>query len=129
MSIPAMEQPTIDENEIVFFNLKKQLGVPVDDTSFDNEILLQINAAFSTLQQLGAGPEPFVLLDYNNYTTYSWKQYSADLRSDLGNVQLYMWLRLRLLFDPPASGFTTTSLEKVLDEVTWRLTVQGGQDD
>lgn len=46
MSIPAMEPPTIDENEIVFFNLKKQLGVPVDDTSFDNEILLQINAAF-----------------------------------------------------------------------------------
>lgn len=96
---------------------KKILGLPVNDESFDLDILMHINTAFSTLNQLGVGPlEGFSVED----ASPTWADY-LDGDKRLNNVKTYVFLRVRLLFDPPATSFHLDSLKEQLQELEWRI--------
>lgn len=100
--------------------IKKALNQPADYNAFDPEIIMHINSVFSTLNQLGLGPqEGFQIED----DTTLW---SAFLNSDnrLNNVKSYMYLRVRLLFDPPGTSFAISAMEKQIEELTWRINAQ-----
>lgn len=98
---------------------KKALGLAADYTAFDPEIVMHINSVFSTLNQLGLGPaEGFMIED----DFAEWGDYLGT--SPLQNhVKSYMYLRVRMLFDPPQVGFVITAFEKQLEELTWRINV------
>lgn len=98
---------------------KKILGLAEDYTAFDYDIITHINTAFSTLTQLGVGPAVGFAIDD---ATPVWADFLTD---DLqyNSVKSYVFLRVKLLFDPPATSYATTSFEKQLDELTWRLNV------
>lgn len=98
---------------------KKMLNVPIDYDAFDIDIITHINSVFATLRQLGVGPE----------TTFSiedamtpWGEFIAG---DLGiaSVKSYMVNKVRLMFDPPTSGFTTKAIQDQIAEFEWRLNV------
>lgn len=38
-------------------SIKKLLGISKEDTSFDTDIIIDINSEFMTLNQLGIGPK------------------------------------------------------------------------
>lgn len=99
---------------------KKALSVAPGDASFDDVIVMHINSVFSTLNQLGVGPDDgFSISD----DTALWSSYlEGDER--LNNVKSYMYLRVRLLFDPPATSFTTTAFEKQIEQLEWRINEQ-----
>lgn len=106
-------------------SVKKTLNLADDYTPFDEDIILHINSVFSTLNQLGVGPvEGFMIED----KTTTW---DAFLGSDprLNHVKSYVFLRVRLLFDPPQSGYHTTALEAQIKEHEWRLNVQREQTE
>jgi hypothetical protein len=101
-------------------SVKKTLNLATDYTPFDEDIIMHINTVFSTLNQLGVGPvQGFMIED----KTPTW---DAFLGSDprLNHVKSYVFLRVRMLFDPPATGFTTEAMKEQIKELEWRLNVQ-----
>lgn len=96
---------------------KKILGVGDDDPSFDLDIITHINTAFSTLHDLGVGPaEGFVIED----DTAAWGAFLTD-KVRLSKAKTCVFLRTRLLFDPPTSSFLLESLNNQIRECEWRL--------
>lgn len=99
---------------------KKVLGLEADYTDFDTDILTHINSVFSTLNQLGIGPsEGFMIED----ATPTWDAFlGEDLR--LNQVRSYVFLRVRLLFDPPPTSFVIESLQQQINKLEWSINVQ-----
>lgn len=101
-------------------SVKKVLNVASGDTSFDEDILMHINTVFSTLNQLGIGPDVGFMIEDN---TAEWSDFlEGDLR--LNNIKSYMYLRCRLLFDPPTIGYQMDSMKEQVSEFAWRINVQ-----
>lgn len=96
---------------------KKILGIDPADESFDLDIITHINSAFSTLHDLGVGPEDgFVIEDDETL----WEDYLDD-PVQLSQVKTCVYLRTRLLFDPPTAGYLLTAAQEQLRECEWRL--------
>ena len=98
---------------------KKILGLEADYTAFDLDILTHINTVFSDLQQLGIGPiEGFAIED----AEAEWDDFLAG-DVTMNSVKTYMYLRVRLLFDPPTTSFHIASLKEQQQALEWRLNV------
>ena len=107
-------------SESILDSTKKTLGVPADYDVFDPDIILHINGVFSVLNQLGIGPDEGFSITDNSAT---WDTFlGTDPR--LNNVKTYMYLKVRLLFDPPGTSYLIESLNKQAKELEWRLNVQ-----
>jgi hypothetical protein len=107
---------------------KKILGVGVDDDSFDLDIITHINTAFSTLQQLGVGPETgFVIED----DTTEWGDFldPTTEKVKLSQAKTVVYLRTRLLFDPPTSAYLLDAAQRQLQEHEWRLNIAREETD
>jgi hypothetical protein len=99
---------------------KKILNLASDYTVFDQDIILHINSVFSTLNQLGVGPVAGFMIEDN---TPVWSDFlEGDLR--LNNVKTYMYLRVRMLFDPPTLGYLIDAMNDQIKELEWRINVQ-----
>ena len=99
---------------------KKILGVTPEDESFDLDIITHINSAFSTLTDLGVGPETgFVIEDSDPV----WTDFLEDEQVMLAKVKTFVYLNVRIIFDPPVNGFVMDALRKQIEECTWRLSV------
>lgn len=110
--------PQIDNS--ILQDIKQILGQEWDDTSFDLDIKLSINTVFFNLNQIGVGPtEGFVIED----DTVLWSAYIGESKN-LHAVKSYIYIRTRLLFDPPTNGFLVTSLEKQAEKLEWTLAVE-----
>ena len=97
---------------------KKILGLAEDYTAFDQDIIMHINSVFATLVTLGIGPETgFVIEDEND----TWSDFTTDIR--LNSVKSYMYLKVRLLFDPPPTSFVLNALLEQIKELEWRMNV------
>lgn len=103
----------------ILLSVKKKLGIQEDYTHFDDDIIIDINSAFMILNQLGVGPEePFVIED-----EYSdWEDFIEGTQIEA--VKSYVYMRVRLMFDPPTTGFLLESLNKQIAELEWRMNVQ-----
>lgn len=100
-------------------SVKKKLGIQEDYTHFDEDIIIDINSVFMILNQLGVGPdEPFTIEDEDTY----WEDFIDNTRIEA--VKSYMYMKVRLMFDPPTSGFLVDSLNKQIAELEWRMLVQ-----
>jgi hypothetical protein len=97
-------------------DVKHMLGLLPTETAFDGDILIHINSVMSTLAQLGVGP--VVGFTVMNATT-QWDEFVTDAR--LHPVKSYMFLRVKLLFDPPQTGFAIQSMDRQIQELEWRL--------
>lgn len=95
---------------------KKILGIAPEFTAFDLDIITHINSVFFVLNQLGVGPsEGFMISD----STSKWSEFiGADA---IVAVKSYMGLRVRLIFDPPATGPATDAMTKQSDQLEYRL--------
>lgn len=98
---------------------KKALGIDEAYTVFDPDIKMAVNTVFGTLQQLGVGPtEGFSIDDKET----EWADYLGGDKN-LNQVKSYIYMRVRLMFDPPQTSYLITSLEKQCREIEWRLQV------
>jgi hypothetical protein len=103
----------------ILTSTKKILGIPAAETAFDLDILTHINGVFSTLNQLGVGPaEGFSIED----ETPTWDAFfGTDPR--LNNIKQYVYLCVRLIFDPPQTSYLITALEEQKKELAFRINV------
>jgi hypothetical protein len=104
----------------ILTSTKKALGLDEDYTAFDPDIIMHINSALSTLNQLGIGPGLGFMIEDE---TALW---STFLGSDprLNNIKSYVYLYVRALFDPPQTGFGTSAMQEQIKELAWRINVQ-----
>lgn len=107
-------------NDSILETVKKLLGIPEDYTVFDPDIIMHINTVFSDLHQLGVGPQTgFAIED----KAAEWSSFTNSVPM-LNSVKTYVVLRVRLLFDPPATSFAIAAMEKQVQQFEWRLNVQ-----
>lgn len=96
---------------------KKILGLAAEYTPFDPDIITHINATFSVLSQLGVGPEDGFFITDDEPT---WDQFIAP-SAQLNLVRSYMFLKVRMLFDPPQTSYLIEAMNKQIAEFEWRL--------
>lgn len=69
------------------------------------------------LGQAGIGPRGFMVVD----KTQTWKDYVGEEYQDLAALTSYLYIKVKLIFDPPANSFTIDALNKTASEYLWRL--------
>ena len=107
----------MNENSILS-SVKKLLGLTVEDKSFDTDIIIHINAALATLHQLGVGPKDgFCITD----DASTWQDFVGNNLPLIGMLRTYVYLKVRLVFDPPTSSFVVESIKKNISEYEWRI--------
>ena len=104
--------------ESILTSIKKVLGISEDYKHFDKDLIMHINSAFLILTQLGVGPsEGFYITDENDI----WDDFTEGTNIEL--VKSYMYLKVKLLFDPPLSSAAIESTNRMIAEFEWRLNV------
>lgn len=103
----------------ILTSTKKVLGIADDYTAFDLDIITHINSAFTTLTQLGVGPPAGFMI---NDASTEWADFIGE-DVQYNSVKSYVFLRVRLLFDPPSTSYLITAFDKQIQELEWRLSV------
>jgi hypothetical protein len=101
----------------ILTSIKKLLGIGEDYTQFDSELIMYINSVFSTLLQLGVGPTTAFRI---TGTSEEWDDFLEDA-THLESVKTYIYLRVRLMFDPPQTGYLVEAITKQILEHEWRM--------
>lgn len=104
----------------ILVSIKKMLGLDDEYTPFDADVLIHINSAFMTLCQMGIGPkEGFMVSDYNQ----TWDEFLTN-KVMLGGVKTWVYLQVKMLFDPPTNSFVMDAYKTQAEQILWRLNVQ-----
>lgn len=106
-------------SESILDSTKKVLGLDSSYTAFDQDVILFINGTFSTLNQLGIGPEGGYSIASS---TETWDAFIGTNKK-LNSVKTYVYLCVRMQFDPPQTGYLMEALQKQKLELEWRLNV------
>ena len=100
--------------------VKQALGVEMDYAGFDTNILLDINSAIWSLNQIGVGPtNGFVVKGESE----NWSELIGD-SIKLESVKTYIVDKVRLSFDPPTSSYLVEAIQKQIQELEWRLLIE-----
>ena len=105
--------------ESILTSIKKMLGPTEEYDHFDTDIIMHINTVFMVLAQLGVGPDRgFRIRD----SSAVWSDFLTDDETQLEGVKSYMYMKVKLIFDPPSSSALLDSLNRSIAELEWRLT-------
>lgn len=103
----------------ILTSIKKNIGATEEYTHFDTDIIMHTNTIFAILNQLGVGPvDGFTIHDKSAV----WSDYIGDDKL-LESVKTYIFLRVKLIFDPPQSSTVIQTMKEQISELEWRLTV------
>ena len=103
--------------ENILSSIKTLLGPGEDDDHFDPDIIMHINSAFTVLTDIGLGPPSgFFIID----DEAKWTDFIGE-RKDLESVKTYVYLKTKLVFDPPQAGYLIDSIKSQIQELEWRL--------
>lgn len=102
-------------------SIKKLLGIHPDYTVFDDDIIMHINTVFMTLNQIGIGPSEGFSISTG---LEEWEEYCS--RKNENAVRSYVYLKVKLMFDPPTSSVLLDSIKTTIAELEWRLCLEGG---
>lgn len=105
--------------ESILNTIKKMLGPDSSYEVFDTDIIVHINSAFSTLAQIGVGPKHGFRITGPEET---WGQYLGE-SIDLDSVKTYIYMKVKMVFDPPTNSFVQKAMEESCKEIEWRLNV------
>ena len=104
-------------DQSILTSVKKALGVNVDDSSFNPDILLHVNGALGDINQVGVGNP---LMVYEEETWNDFLPITQSQRELIGYVLQYVSIKTKILFDPPAPA-TLTVMESTAKEILWRI--------
>lgn len=100
----------------VLVSIRQKLGPSGEYDVFDPQLIDYINMAFSRLHQLGIGTkEPFAITG----SSERWSDFIPT--GDLEAIRTYVYLKVRLLFDPPESSFVLQEYRRAIEELEWEM--------
>lgn len=113
-----MDEITVEES--ILASIKKKIGIADECVDFDIDIIMDINSAFMVLNQIGVGPEEgYRITD----RTDTWDDYITE-EDDLDAVKTYVYLKVKVVFDPPLNSAVLESYNQKIEEYEWRLSVK-----
>jgi len=104
----------------ILTSVKKVLGIAAEYLAFDQDIMMHINTALSTLTQLGVGPATGFTVDS---VDDEWSDFVSPTDHQYNAVKSYVFLRVRMLFDPPQTSYLIAAQTDQIKELEWRLNV------
>lgn len=104
----------------ILLTVRQGLGVPVEYDGFDVQIILAINSAIMSLNQLGVGPIDGLIV---TGITETWEELYVTA-TNIEAVKSYILLKTKLEFDPPGTAHLLNSMTSQIEELGWRLAVQ-----
>lgn len=108
-------------DESILTSIKKLLGISEEYTQFDNDIIMHINTVFMNLTQLGVGPSAGFYIEDDSA---SWSDFvDIENNAPLQAIKTYIYLKVKLLFDPPLSSSVIEAMNRQIAELEWRLNV------
>lgn len=105
--------------ESILTSIKKLFGSEGTYNAFDNDLIIHINTYLRVLNQLGVGVQNFKISD----DTATWNDFLGDNEDLMDPVKTYIYLRVKMVFDPPSSSIVANAFKEQIDELTWRLRV------
>lgn len=105
--------------ESILTSIKKLIGITEEYPQFDVDIMIHINSAFGILRQLGVGPTDGFRISGKEDT---WDQFLQDEKK-LELVKTYVYLKVKILFDPPLSSAVMDCVNREISQCEWRLMV------
>lgn len=104
-------------NKSILTTIKRLLGIEEEYTHFDLEIITHINSTLMVLRQMGVGPiEGFSI----EGSTEVWSDFIDEIQN-FEAVKTYIFMRVKLAFDPPTSSSQTEIFKSTINELEWRL--------
>ncbi len=103
--------------ESILTSIKKLIGIGEDITSFDDDIIIDINTALAILSDLGV-PDTNCLVISDLDATWNDLTTIAPLQS---MCKSYVHLKTKMLFDPPPSSAAIESNNRLLSELENRI--------
>lgn len=107
-------------NDSILNDVKKLLGIMESYEHFDVDIIIHINTAFSTLTQLGVGPSDGFSITNK---TETWADFIGDDYLKFQSVKTYIYLKVKMIFDPPSNSSATEAIKSTISELEWRLNI------
>ena len=99
-------------------SIKKMLGSELTDNAFDTDIIVGINSAIMSLNQIGVGLRGYIV----SGSSETWEEFLMGY-NDLEAAKTYVYLKVKLAFDTPTNSFVVNALEDQIREYEWRLNV------
>lgn len=98
-------------------DVKLALGLLPEDTSFDPTIIMHINSVFSMLHSATGvgGPAGFAIAGRDE----TWDMLFEDTR--LNSIKSYVFVRVKVLFDPHIIGAVLSAHERQFQEMEFRI--------
>lgn len=106
----------------ILTSIKKLLGIPEEYEHFDTDIIMHINGVFMILTQLGVGdPNGFIVSD----KTQTWGDFLGNEEDfvKVSAITTYVYMKVKLVFDPPQNSFAIESFNKLISEYEWRINI------
>ena len=110
------ESTNINFDDSILLSIAKLIGGEENGTYFNKDLIIAINTALSILCQVGVGPDGGFAITGNES---KWSDFLDD-DARLNMAVSYVYLKVKLLFDPPTSGVLRETMEKQIDEMEWR---------
>ena len=96
--------------------VRKLVGAGDSAGPFDQDLLIHINSTMSVLTQLGLGPVNGFFVTENS----KWNEFLGDgLKLEM--VKTYVYLKVRLIFDPPQNASLLEAIKSQISEYEWRI--------
>lgn len=106
-------------DESILTSIKKLLGIEEDYDHFDKDLVIHINSVFTVLNQIGLGTSNFIIKGSDE----TWGDFLGADTKNLELVKTYVYMRVKMMFDPPSSSSVMDSTKQIIDELEWRISV------
>lgn len=104
----------------ILTSIKKLLGITDEYVNFDTDIIIHINTVFMSLNQLGVGPtEGFAIVNKEQ----KWTDFINDPKKYTA-IKTYIYLKVKLVFDPPVNSTVMEAYKQTINELEWRLNIE-----
>lgn len=113
-TIPELDRESILDSTKIFCKL------PAGYNVYDDELICLINVELNTANQAGVGVVGFQISD----NTSKWVDFLGENESVQSLAKQFVWQRVKVKFDPPASQFVQQAILDSTNELIWRANVQ-----
>lgn len=111
-------------DEYILPSIKKVLGISPDIAAFDTDITMHINTVLANLVQMGIGPSTGYAVTSSENKWSDFITYEQPLL--LQNVKSYVYIKVKMLFDPPSATSVIDAMNNQAKEIEYRMYTQVG---
>lgn len=116
------EPEPISVTDSILASVRENLGGelfpnPAEQSPFDSQLIMHINSALFILSQRGVGTYGFAIKGY----TETWDDFIGETNTDMELLKTTVFMRVKLMFDPPSSSVLLGHYKDQINEYEWRL--------